>query len=119
MRDRPNGAALLDVARWSLLEEVAPTLRGQPRYITLMVANAIGIAAREIKQADRFARAWSAVLARVTREDGASADASIERLVISIRSGEHDGDAALYGALVETAEVASSIWKPASSSELG
>jgi hypothetical protein len=56
MRDRPNGAALLDVARWSVLKEVAPTLRGQPRYITLMVANAIGIAAREIKQADRFAR---------------------------------------------------------------
>jgi Domain of unknown function (DUF6285) len=70
MRDRPNSAALLDVARWSLLEEAAPTLRGQSRYTTLMVANAIGIAVREIKQADRSARAWSAVLARVTGEDG-------------------------------------------------
>jgi hypothetical protein len=116
MRDRPNGAALLDVARWSLLEEVAPTLKGQQRYTTLMIANAIGIAAREIKQADRSERAWNAVLARVTHEDGASADASIERLVKSIRSGEHDGDAALYGALIETADVAATIWKPANSS---
>jgi hypothetical protein len=87
MCDRPNGAALLDVARWSPLEEVAPTLRGQSRYTTLMVANAIGIAVREIKQADRSERAWSAVLAPVTREDGASADASIKRFVRSVRVG--------------------------------
>ena len=48
MRDRPNGADLLAVARRSLLDEVAPALKGQPRYVALMVANAIGIASREL-----------------------------------------------------------------------
>jgi hypothetical protein len=56
------------------------------------------------------------VLARATREDGASADASIERLVKSMRSGEHDGNDALYSALIETADVAAAIWNPANSS---
>lgn len=76
MRDRPNGAALLEVARWSLLEEVAPALKGRPRYIVLMVANAIGVAAREINEADRSERAWDAVLAEAVRVDGETADAS-------------------------------------------
>ena len=112
MRDRPNGADLLDVARVSLLEDVAPTLKGQQRYIVLMVANAMGIAAREITEAERSRRAWSAVLDRVPGHGGAPADASIQRLVGSIREGKHDADAAIFDALAETVEIAASIWKP-------
>ena len=112
MRDRPNGADLLDVARISLLEDVAPTLQGQQRYTVLMVANAMGIAAREITEAVRSRRAWSAVLDRVPGSGGTPADASIRELVGSIRSGEHDADAALFDALTETVEIAASIWKP-------
>jgi hypothetical protein len=115
MRDRPKGADLLDVARISLLEEVAPLLKGQPRYIALMVANAIGITARELNEAERWRRACRVVLDRVPGNGGESAEASIGRLVASIRSGKHDADIALFDALTETVEVAASIWKPARS----
>ena len=55
------------------------------------------------------------MLERVPGNGGAPADASIRRLVGLIRSGEHDGDIALYNALAETVEIAASIWKPARS----
>jgi Domain of unknown function (DUF6285) len=112
MRDRPNCAALLDVARSSLLEEVAPVLKGHPRYVVLMVANAMGIAARELNEADRSRRAWDAVLSRADRDESHSMDALIGSLIQSLRSGERDGDAALYDALRETVDVAADIWKP-------
>jgi hypothetical protein len=112
MREGPNGADLLDVARVSLLDEVAPALKGTPRYIALMVANAMGIAARELKEAERSRSAWSAVLDRVPAAGSASVDASMGRLVALIRAGDHDADAALYDALAETVEIAASIWKP-------
>ena len=112
MLDRPSGAALLEAARRSLLEEVAPALKGQPRYVALMVANAIGVVAREISEGGRSERAWDAVLAEANRQDGETVEASLTRLVGSIRAGAHDADAALYRALIETAEVGAAIWKP-------
>ena len=117
MRDKPNGAALLDVARRSLLDEVAPALKGQPRYVALMVANAMGIAAREIEEHSRFERARSAVLARAAQEDGAPVDTAITGLVRSLRSGRHDADTALYGALRDCVEIAAVIWKPSASAK--
>jgi len=80
MRDRPNGAELLAVARRSLL---APALQGQPRYVTLMVANAMGIALRELEEAERFERAQSVALAHVSPNNAAE-------LVKSLRAGQHD-----------------------------
>jgi hypothetical protein len=112
MRDKPFGAALLDVARQTLLQEIAPGLEGGRRYAVLMVANAIGIAAREIEQQSLVERAWRGALSRVA-EEGADLDVSAARLVRAIRDGEHDADAALHGALHETATVAAGIWKPA------
>jgi hypothetical protein len=111
MRDRPFGAALLDVARRTLLQEIAPGLEGGPRYAALMVANAIGIVGREIEQQSLVERAWREALSRVA-EDGADLDVSAAQLVRGIRDGEHDADAALHGALLETAKVAAGIWKP-------
>jgi len=107
MRDKPFGAALLDVARQTLLQEIAPGLEGGPRYAALMVANAIGIVGREIEQQSLVERAWRGVLSRVA-EEGADLDVSATRLVRAIRDGEHDADAALQ----ETAKVAAGIWKP-------
>ena len=111
MRDKPFGAALLDVARQTLLQEIAPGLEGGRRYAALMVANAIGIVGREIEQQSLAERAWRDALSRVA-EDGADLDVSAARLVRAIRDGEHDADAALHGALLETAKVAAGIWKP-------
>lgn len=117
MRDKPFGAALLDVAHQALMQEIAPTLKGQQRYVALMVANAIGIVAREIEQTDTVAKAWDRALARVERDGDGNLEASASRLVQAIRGGAHDADPALYGALLETAQVAAAIWKPALAKE--
>ena len=111
MRDKPFGAALLDVARRTLLQEIAPGLEGGRRYAVLMVANAIGIVGREIEQQSLVERAWRGALSRVA-EEGADLDVSATQLVRAIRDGEHDADAALHGALQDTARVAAGIWKP-------
>ena len=112
MRDKPFGAALLDVAQQALTQEVAPNLKGQQRYVVLMVANAMGIVAREIEQEILVAKTWDRALARVEREGDSTLDASASRLIEAIRKGHHDADAALHGALLETAQVAAGIWKP-------
>jgi hypothetical protein len=84
--DAPAGAALLAVARQSLLDEVAPALSGRQRYVLLMAANAMGLVMREIAQAGAATEAWERAL------DGAGTPAD---LVEAIRAGRHDGDAAL------------------------
>ena len=107
--DHPSGAALLDVARRALLDEVAPALSGRQRYVVLMVANAVGIAMREIEGADTTAQAWERALSQIA--DGG--EDPLVALVAAIRAGAHDGDPALYEALRATTDVAAEIWKPA------
>ena len=104
MRDEPSGAALIEAARRALTEEVVPGLTGRPRYVALMVANALGIAAREIGEGDGLASAEADLLA------GEGADA----LVRAIREGQRDADPALHAALSERAAIAGRIWKPRS-----
>ena len=117
MHDKPFGAALLDVAHQALTQEIAPALKGQQRYVALMVANAIGIATREIEQADKVAKAWDRALAQVEQEGEGNLDVSASRLVAAIRNGEHDADPVLHGALLDTALVAAEIWKPSLAKE--
>ena len=105
MQDEPSGAALLDAARRALTEEVVPGLTGRPRYVALMVANAIGIAAREIAQADRLGEASARLLG------GADHD-SLDDLVDLIRSGARDADPELHTRLSAATEAAADIWKP-------
>ena len=119
MRDRPNGADLLAVARRSLLNEVAPALTGSTRYVALMVANAMGIASRELEEADRFERAQRAVLAKSSRDHDASTEAAIAELVKSLRTGRCDADVSLYEALKDSVEIAAAIWKPGPSARDG
>jgi hypothetical protein len=77
-----------------------------------MVANAIGIVAREIEQEAAVAQAWDRALARIEQDTERDVEASANRLVQAIRRGEYDADPAMHGALLETAEVAGAIWKP-------
>jgi len=56
MTDHPDGAALLDEARRTLLEILLPLLPPERRYDGLMVANAMAIAAREAAQGDAALR---------------------------------------------------------------
>ena len=48
MRERPTGEELLAVALMVLREELMPHLPGDRRYDALMIANAMGIAARQL-----------------------------------------------------------------------
>ena len=106
MQDEPSGAALLDAARRALMEEVVPGLTGRPRYVALMVANAIGIAAREIAQADRLKETSTRLL-------GIAGDDGLDDLVRAIRAGARDADPELHAALRAGADAAAEIWKPA------
>lgn len=47
-RDAPDGAALLGAARAALLDSLVPSLPAERRYAAGMIANAMGIAAREL-----------------------------------------------------------------------
>jgi hypothetical protein len=107
MQDDPAGAALLDAARRALVEDVVPGLTGRPRYVALMVANAIGIAAREIAQADRLGETAGRVLAGST-----GAGDPLDALVRAIRSGARDADPDLHAALIAAADAAAAVWKP-------
>lgn len=49
MRDQPDGASLLDTARRVLREELLPLLPAEQRHTALMVANAMAIAARQLR----------------------------------------------------------------------
>ncbi len=105
MRDDPSGAALLDAARRALTEEVVPGLTGRPRYVALMVANAIGIASREIAVADRLSATGADLLA----------GEPVETLVAAIRAGARDADPDLHAALEAVAAVSAQVWKPGAS----
>ncbi len=72
-REAPDGAALLDIARRTLIDDVVPRLEGDVRFKALMVANALAIALRE--------RAVAAPAHDLG--DGAT-------LCSAIRAGEHD-----------------------------
>ena len=58
MRDRPNGADLLAIARDTYLDEVLPHVPKEKRYAGLMVANAMAIARREIESGDEHLVRW-------------------------------------------------------------
>lgn len=96
MPDEPSGAALLDAARRSLIEEVVPGLEGRPRYVALMVANAIGIVSREIAAADTPARV----------------DEPVGPTAREIRAGACDADPDLHAALTAAVDRAARVWKP-------
>jgi hypothetical protein len=50
--DRPDALALIVEAQRTLSEEIIPQSEQRERYKMLMIANALGIALRELKQAN-------------------------------------------------------------------
>ena len=77
MTDKPDGAALLEEARRTLIETLLPELPPERRYDGLMVANAMAIAAREAGRGDDSVREDVKLLAALFP---ASAAASSENL---------------------------------------
>ncbi|MGE8065040.1 DUF6285 domain-containing protein [Pseudomonas sp. NPDC089569] len=87
---QPHAHELLEIARLTLLEQVLPALAGELRYPTLMIANAMAIAARESRLQARTCIQEQAHLAILV--DGASAHLHETRrqLARDIRQGCHD-----------------------------
>lgn len=65
MRDQPTGDQLLDTARAILREELIPALPADKRHTALMIANAMAIAARQLRNGDAPERDELANLARI------------------------------------------------------
>jgi hypothetical protein len=57
MNNLPGGAQLLAIARETLLAELLPRMEGDRRYVLLMIANAMAIAARELEAGEAGATA--------------------------------------------------------------
>jgi len=85
MRDRPNGADLLTIARETFVREVLPTLGADRRLAGLMVANAMAIVGRELAAGEASQRRELAALAAFYGKtddmpDGETADAALVQL---------------------------------------
>ena len=97
--EEPDALDLLEVARETLLEAVAPALDGDARYQALMVANAIAIAIRELTADDADLPEELASLRGLYEtgetpagDDDAQALAALEaRLARDLRYGVLDG----------------------------
>lgn len=103
MRNRPTSEELLHEAYRLLREELAPALKGGQRYKALMIANAVGMAARELAAGEAPLRRERKLLQGLLGEEG-DVVALNARLATKLRSGELAGDAKAYAALLEIAE---------------
>ncbi len=116
MGDRPSGVRLLELARETLLEDLSAHLPAEQRYIARLVANAMAIAARELRTGDAPQVAARAALETLLGEEPDEAEAlslaetSDEalqrlnwRLTAEIRSGGRDADPEVHELLRETA----------------
>jgi len=115
MRDKPDGAALLDLARAVLTGDLLAELPEAARYRARMVANAMAIAAREMSAGKRTQEAERDALAALYDEaptaagqaDAEELDEALTRLnwwlAAEIRAGRRDGDAGVHELLQESA----------------
>ena len=125
MRDRPDGARLLELARETLLEALSAALPPDGRYTARLVANAMAIAARELETGDAPCRAERAALEKLFGEDreeaaGLARAESLEealhrlrwRLAAEIRAGVRDADPGVHALLRESAAARLKIVNP-------
>jgi hypothetical protein len=99
MTDRPNGAELLKIAREALTRDLVSELPEGKRYLALMVANAMAIAARELELGDGADRSELTSLRMLFEEPGADTSEDVpdrlealnQRLCAAIRAGTFDG----------------------------
>ncbi|RYZ43710.1 MAG: hypothetical protein EOO71_02300 [Myxococcaceae bacterium] len=90
MREPPEGAALLAIAREVLRKELLPLLPEDKVYAALMVANAMGIAERQLRQGEGPQREEQRALSALLKTDG-GLEALTREFAARIRRGEFDG----------------------------
>lgn len=107
MHTQPAGADLLETARTILRKELLPALPPAQRHLALMVANAMGIAARQLEAGETAQRReleqLAQLLALAPPDTGASLESEQDRLGdalhAAIRAGHADPGAPLHDAL--------------------
>ncbi|MAL91234.1 hypothetical protein FIU84_05715 [Stutzerimonas frequens] len=105
MSRQPDARELLEVARQTLLQELLPALPSELRYTTLMVANAMAIAARECQACAQAEAQERECLQLLLGEHLPSANAARRALGEAIRTGRYDApetQGALLDALRQT-----------------
>ncbi len=113
VRDDPRADKLLLQARKTLLEDILPNVAESHRYEALMVASAMGIAARELAARELDARELDARDQEMADPPSfAELAPSVEELAAAIRKGERDGEANLHRTLYEDASARLAISNP-------
>jgi Domain of unknown function (DUF6285) len=92
MRDRPDGAVLLEFARAALLRDLAPLLPAERQHEAALIARAMAIAAREAAAGAAPLAACRAALAELYGEG--DLDTLLHRLTAAIRAGTFDAPGA-------------------------
>ncbi|AKQ70018.1 hypothetical protein A176_006930 [Myxococcus hansupus] len=92
MRERPDGAELLAVAREVLLKELLPSLPGDKAYSARMIANAMGIAERQLRCGDGPQDVERKALSALLGRDG-ELTALLREFAARIRQGQFDDSA--------------------------
>lgn len=87
---QPHAHELLEIARQTLLEQVLPALPGELRYPTLMIANAMAIAARENRLDAAVSLKEQMHLAALIDAHAPSLQDARRQLARAIRQGRHD-----------------------------
>jgi hypothetical protein len=91
----PGAADLLEIARATILADVAPSLPEDKRYAALMAANALAIAGREIAASDSTAAELARIGALLPEpappgDDRTAIREATSRLARAIREGRFD-----------------------------
>lgn len=111
MSELGEAAAMAELARESLLAELLPHLPPEKRYAALMIANALGIASRELGAGAARIAAEAEDHRRLLGRDGTPAELR-RTLAMAIRGGEFDDDPALVEALRREVAAALAIANP-------
>lgn len=123
MSEHPTGAELLKAAREALARDLLPELPEDRRYLALMIANVMAIAAREMDRGDGVARAELTSLRMLFQEPGPDVSEDVEdrldalnrRLCAEIRAGRFSAggeEARLRDHLHRSAEARAAISNP-------
>ena len=95
MKVEPSAADLLDIARATILADVAPSLPEDKRYAALMAANALAIAGRELAAPDSTAAEFARIRELLPESappgnDRTALREATSRLARAVREGRFD-----------------------------
>lgn len=93
MNDRPNALELLHIAHQTLAQEILPSAQPEQRYTLRMIANALGIAARELESHDKNTGEEMHSLNLLYNEahNAAALHTRNRQLALDIRHGKFEG----------------------------